>query len=414
MAEINLLKDSNQLFDDGSSITLTKDGLFSLLNDNDHADVIVLSLGTDDALKIKGDIGSRYYVKEVQYYLNSPIVAGLTLEYSPNDSVYTQVDGVINPSSLMVSFTIDDYIQYIKVTHAAPPLSYANYSPQIISVSSSHTDTYGSKYVNNSTINDLYYYDASGESWVNTSTLSWFNELPLIDSRGRRRNFPSNSLIVCTSNSVDIIDIDKNELWIRFTTGASTMLGSGTPYRVFAINGCVYVSMQDASVILLDFKNDTSVKFTTSGRFTGNKNISQRNTATTYTAANSTIYPSSFMTNSVNQIRGAMTPYGEMVAFATVSGISIVIEKTGVFNSTNGTLPTVAVCVSTRGNVYWGSKLEVSEIVSGEVSYVSSFNNVIASGTGVSNYFFNRTGYYDNNTTTPNILNEDITSMSVA
>jgi hypothetical protein len=413
LVEINLLKHSNQLFDDGSSRALTKDELFSLTDDNNNVDVLVLGLGTDDSLKVRGDLGSRYFIKEIQYYIDSPIISNLVLECSSNGEIYSHIEGVLNIGSSMVSFTVDDFIQYMKITHAAPAISYANYTPKVSFGSSSLNDTYGSKYINNTNINDIYYYDSSNENWMDTSTLSWFNELPLIDSRGRRRNFPHNSLIVCTSTSLDILDMDKNELWIRFNTGSNTMLGVGVPYRIFAINGCIYVSMKDSSVILIDFKNDTSIKFTTSGRFTGNKNISQRHTFTTYTSANSAIYPSTFMTNSVNQIRGAMTPYGETVALATISGVSVIIEKIGIFNSIDGTLPTVVTCVSPKGNVYWGSKLEVSEVVTGEVSYTTSLNDVIMSGTGISNYFFCRTNYYDSDTTVPFILNEDITSMSV-
>jgi len=413
MSEVNILKDSNQLFnDEGSSFALSKDELYSILDDNTNSTVLVVGMGASDVLKLKGDLGSRYFVKNVSYYATVPISNGVVIEISQDDLVYTEAPLSVDPDTFTIIATISDYIRYVKLSHTSPSIYFADFVPRTLSVSSTTTDTYGSKHVNTSPVNDVFSYDSSTLTWSSPSTKSWFIEPPLVNVRGRRRDFPPHTLIVCTSNSVDILDLDKFELWMRFNTGASTMLGTGTPYRCFALNGCIYISMQDSSIILLDFYNDTSIKFTTSGRYTGNKTIANRNTATTYTISTNTVYPCSILSNSVNEIRGATTDFGDIVAVATISGCSILMSKSAVLNSTDGTLPTISVAASKRGSVYWASKLEVDNVLNGEVSYVSDFTDVVGSGAGVSNYLFNRNGYY-NQDLYPYLINNDITSISV-
>ena len=81
-----------------------------------------------------------------------------------------------------------------------------------------------------------------------------------ITGRSSEPNFPENSYIVATSDSVDIIDADSGALWMRFLTDREVLWNAkaARPSCVFALDGKIYVGQDSRSegLAIIDFKQD--------------------------------------------------------------------------------------------------------------------------------------------------------------
>jgi len=197
----------------------------------------------------------------------------------------------------------------------------------------------------NDKVNDIYVYDTSEDSidsaWRYDSAKSWYSE-PASQTRGERREFPEKAYLIATDEGLDIIDAVDNSLWMRFKANISgdyNMLFG--PKSVFALNGKIYASTYGAGLTVIDFINDSGIRYhsdTANGYFYENKgigthfdngeygSISQRNVG--YGWENDNALPNIVSCN-VNDVHAAAVNGSTYIAVATDDGVSIVNEGAG-------------------------------------------------------------------------------------
>ena len=402
MADINLLDNVGQLFNDtGSSIELSKGELNALSDDNVMEDMLILSFDEVDVLKVKADLGSRYNLEKIEYYNSGNVNKGVSIGFSENDVLYTPLTGETQGDH--VSFDAAVKAQYIKVSHVIDPL-IRNHSPEVITVTSGTIDSDGSTLLNSSVINGVYYYNRPGFFGPGKG---WFNEPFVAGVRGKRREFPNHSLFVSTSNSLEVIDLENMNLWMRFLTGA-TMLGSSEPQSVFVINDRAFVVKKNGGLRVIDFDSNVVEALDTTGNYLGDIGIETRNSSVVFSLKTlSTVYPTNILSDDINDISGASLFGVEYVGLATASGVSLLVDTGFVTNSTDGTLPGTSVDVSSNGSLYWSGNLGIS----GEVNFVIDVQSVVVSGT-TTTASFSRDGFYSA-TTTPKLISNFINKISV-
>lgn len=402
--DVNLLNNSNQLYvEDTCTLTLSKEQLLSLMDDNIRGDAVVLGFESGDILSLKGDLGSRYLVKQINYYTDANTSTGVTLEVSADDVSYSSCSSSLDTDKIV--FTVDNTvaIRYFIIKHRISNLSSS--SPIVSKINNSTIDAFGSYHINSSVVNSVYYFNASNSSFRFGLSKSWFTEAPLVNSRGKKREFPEHSLLVCTSNSLDIIDLDTIELWMRFLNNSGSMLGTGEPWRVFAIGTRVYVAMKNNSVRVINFYNDNCTYYTTSGDFSTSSTIANRNSSLSFSDRAYTTEINNLLSVNVESISGITLNGTEFVGLATSSGVSLIANNYAVYNSTDGALPSNGVSISTSGNLYWSGYSGVS----GSVSYKENIFDLLSTN-GFSITTFGRDGYW-NFSTNPAVISEEITCI---
>jgi hypothetical protein len=131
---------------------------------------------------------------------------------------------------------------------------------------------------------------------------AWWHEASG-DHRGTQQAMPDYLAAVCTNDTLDLVDLDTDKLWMRFTKGANLVLHNVDPYRPRRArwdDGVLYVAFgsnptdsNEGSGILIDFTTEyvrlhrQSASTVCGGFFAGYRElfggISRRNTTKGYT-----------------------------------------------------------------------------------------------------------------------------------
>jgi predicted GH43/DUF377 family glycosyl hydrolase len=157
---------------------------------------------------------------------------------------------------------------------------------------------------------------------------SWYVEPTVANVRGSKREFPERALLLATSDGtsgyLSITDVDTQNVWMRFAkTTTGELLGIGLNNTISSIsmmNGEMSVGMDGSAatgMYTVEFHNDTTHLYNTSGESISNKPISRRlYVASTYTLVNTT---QAFISNIVNDISSVAIP-NQPTQNVTVSG----------------------------------------------------------------------------------------------
>ena len=399
MADVDVLREFNNIVDNGSTRELTEASLRALISGNVNEDSVLLEFSANELLNVKAELGSRYVVKEIRLYTSTNSLIGTLVTVSQDDITYVQLEGEAQGSYLR--FPVNGPVQYIKVTQDSRNVKYI--SPKVTVLTTTATDSTGSSLFGSSTINSITFGTNSNTTKRYNSTKSWFLEPASSNSRGKKREFPQNYFLASTSSSLDIIDADTMELWMRFNTGASTMLGSSQPTKAVASETKVYVATQ-GGLVVLDFDLDKATKYTSSGDYQTSSTIANRNSTVSYTERSLTVYTNNILSNTINDLSvlTGVQYYYDIVALATNSGLSIVFDNYAVANCTDGTNPILYVDVCFNRKIYWAG----FNGSSGEVSYLTdAMSAVLPTST------FSRSGYYSGSTS-PSLVSENVKDLS--
>lgn len=390
MGEVNILGEFNNIVDNGSSFVISPVSLRSLIDNNVTEDAVLLEFSTQERLNVRAELGSRYLIKEIRVYTSAVSPLGLSVSVSEDNITYTPLEGEIVSS--YVKFTVNAPVQYVIVIQDATDVRYI--SPRITKISSAAIDSSGSSLFGSSTINSITVCTNTSISKRFNVSRSWFNEPFSANLRGRKREFPENYLLACTSTSLDIIDVDTLELWMRFNTGTSTMLGNTQPMKAVASDTKVYVILQNTAVLVIDFYLDGATKYTASGDYQTATTIVNRHSTVTYAERDIVTYTNNILSNSINDIyvSGNNDLY-DIASVATDAGLSLIIGNYAVTSCTDGTLPVVKTGIASNRKVYWGG----FDGFNGSISYLNDALSVIPNA-GLATTF-SRDGYYSTATT---------------
>lgn len=404
MAEVNLLSEAHTLIDDGSTRALLEEQLASLRDNNIVEDAVVLLFNDGEEMHVKADLGSRYQTKEVRVYNSAASHVGITVQVSEDDISYSSLTGALEGE--YAKFTVNAPVRYAKVGQTIGDLE--EITPRVTRIDSTTTDSAGNTLLGSSTIHHVEYAHIPDESY-RFQAKGWFTEPAQVNVRGKQREIPEHLLVVCTSASLDLINIETLELWMRFNVGTGNMF-AGQPKFSASTDTRFYISVDSVGLVVLDFSADKAYRYTTAGDYVSSGGMTSRNSGSiSYSDRGLTIAINNILSNTINAI--STTAYGsgllekDLVGLATNAGVSLLVGNTAVYNSTDGTTPTVSVEVTPRGSVYWAGY----DGNDGEVSYLTNFLTV-TSGTGISTTF-SRDGYWDT-TSTPGVLGKNVTDMS--
>jgi hypothetical protein len=390
MGEVNILGEFNNIVDNGSNLVISPVSLRALIDNNVTEDAVLLEFSTQEVLNVRAELGSRYLVKEIRVYTSAVSPLGLSVSISQDNITYTPLEGEIVGS--YVKFPVNAPVQYVIVIQDATDVQHI--SPRITKISGTTVDSSGSSLFGSSTINSITVNkNTSLTKRFNTGS-SWFNEPFSANLRGKKREFPENYLLACTSTSLDIIDVSTLELWMRFNTGASTMLGSVQPVKAVASDTKIYVILQNTAILVIDFYLDRATKYTASGDYQSNTTILNRHSTATYSERNITTYTNNILSNSINDIYvlGNNDLY-DIASVATDAGLSLIIGNYAVTSCTEGTLPVVKTAIASNRKVYWGG----FDGLDGDISYLDDALSVIPNASLATT--FSRDGYYSTATT---------------
>lgn len=202
---------------------------------------------------------------------------------------------------------------------------------------------------------DTFIYDTSRDVddgvWTDNRTASWYLEAKddgpgdscslTTDDRCGGSEFPDSAILAVTASGLYIFDAKDNTLWMKFTQDGTYSLGAdlnNNPSSVFGLNGVIYVSTNGSAgtgIYAIDFVNDRLSRYNTTNRVRGDKDISERNTAVTY--SENPLPNMAIIDNVVNDIHATVisgssttiTNSGPLqgvtlIAAATDTGISVI------------------------------------------------------------------------------------------
>jgi len=171
------------------------------------------------------------------------------------------------------------------------------------------------------------------DNFIINSGNSSFNDYGSV-TRGETDEFPEQSVLIRTSESLDIIDISNYKCWMRFT-GINDNLGAiaGTSDCVFAKNGVAYTTWDGdyRGLVKIDFINDqiSYLSHTYNQQYSGN--ISQRNFNKPWV----NITPSFDLgTDHINDISGTNLNLHEHIGLTSQAGVHVITDQQSITHST--------------------------------------------------------------------------------
>ena len=263
-------------------------------------------------------------------------------------------------------------------------LSTASYT-----TSTFDSDAPSHSFLGSNSVEDMYFYDTTGEPWANPTTSnftgysrtgqhytngsadagtpSWVSE-GANTHRGSETAFPTKALLVSTDESVEIINLDTNRLWMRFQANTNTMLtgssDTGTYKGISMNNGILYIAHTSAAgggLVRIDFTKDEGMRIEeTGGGRLFSAPISGRNTPGTFTDSNT--FPN-LSHKLAYDTAGERISGKDYVAVATEDGITLINEqdKTRVlYKGTSVGRSMRHVLLTTGGELYF-SRFSVND-----------------------------------------------------
>ncbi len=227
-------------------------------------------------------------------------------------------------------------------------------------LSSATTDIDSNSHLANNSVNAVYQWDISSDNssaWITSGTQSWYSE-GLSANRGDRDDFPEQVLLVAHNSGLDIIDQFTNNLYMRFQSGSDYAIDSdlGNPVDVSALNGKIFVSMDDGSstggLIIIDLENDQVYQTNAIAREVSGNNIASRNSAGVWST--DTTYPL-LGSSRMNKISSKRVSGQDYLAIGHNDRVEVLdlTSPTGLFTDTTAN-NVFAVALTSGGDLYYG------------------------------------------------------------
>lgn len=225
-------------------------------------------------------------------------------------------------------------------------------------------DSQGNYVLSQNTHSASYFWEPVSDvssAWRTAGSQSWYSESLVANVRGSRAEFPARAIILASVNNLDIIDLTSNKLFMRFDLGTDYAIDSdlGLISEVVAKEGKIFVGMNNSGggsggVIVLDFANDEIYQITDTVK-KSNKNLSQRNTAGTW-SADSTF--AALVNKPVNDLDIMGSGGNLYLAVATENGAYLlkVNSTSTAYTDTAATGNIQSIALSSAGELYYAEQ----------------------------------------------------------
>jgi hypothetical protein len=219
-------------------------------------------------------------------------------------------------------------------------------TPFHITISQASIDFATTQQIQDPCIKSVFIYNSARDNdqgkWTKNSALSW---------QQQSGDFPEISYLVLSNSGLDIIDASTNAPWMQIFKGSNSFLPLVDCVSVYAMNGKILIGSA-TGLIVLDFKNDSSLWFTTAGVFKTKTSLSDPNNVVVWHK----ITENKINNNYICDVSATMSSDGkELIAVATQKGVSIINPETfEIFR--NIRTAEIINCVAFGGDsLYWGS-----------------------------------------------------------
>lgn len=185
--------------------------------------------------------------------------------------------------------------------------------------------------------------DPDGGAWrksIVSKSLSWYTEAkddgfldscnPSSDDRCGTSYFPAKANLIVTDDSLYIFDVNTNTMWMKFTQGSGSAIGSASNSDITSVtakDGRIWIgtrgSASDTGLYEINLKEDVVYYYDTTSREYSNQNIASRGSSNTFSSLD---LMTAFAISNTN-VNDLDTQYHQgylYLAAATDSGINLI------------------------------------------------------------------------------------------
>ncbi len=230
------------------------------------------------------------------------------------------------------------------------------------SFTSSSFDNESVNHLEDDSIELIKQWDVSSDNvvaWRTDSGLSWHTETKGTTTRGTRANFPLQARLALTSDSLEILDAASNDLFMRFDRGPGLALdtGLGSITSLDARDGMIFLGYDDSTngaLVIIDLANDNFHRLTASDNLIFNRDISQRNSAGTWSGGTSGYPQLTTSGDRVYSLAAHNDGTDSFVAVGTQNGINVLrlTGTPGTFKNTTAN-PVQQIQIASDDKLYF-------------------------------------------------------------